>query len=531
MAARFPQSGSSVAYKIKDAYAGKILGIWWAASADSVHQLLDGDTATTIVTRASSSASFDSGEGLITGSESSEFQIEQAGGLGIAEGDSDFAIGCSYFGDCFSGVGSFHGIGTIPYPDTFSNGTRIRFNNYNVLWNISGGNGEGHGSTLSNNVPDWMTLFMRYDSDNATAKIMTWLNGTELSADRQNTAAPSGSANWGDTGRPLGFGATAATNATTYASFEAAFIGTGLSDAEMAAVSADPSSVIEVYVAPPPDIEVPVAAMVMADYAPTVAAATLLIPSSAMTMAALTPQVPDIPDGPIEIPVDATILSGLTPTIPPSIVITDFYASGSDLIIEYSTAGEGGTKTITLNYTKDSVGQTPVNDATVDGTLTISDPGAGVYAITTLEVEDSIGTYTDTSVTTVEIVGSGGEDEGTVTIEIPVSTTVLSAYDPSVPVAASTPIQVQTATLLVEAHQPSLEEAFSENVVVPVATMHMTVNNPSVLQLPVFIPTASMDVESLTPTMATATRRFHRVRIRADDGEIVKERDFLIYII
>lgn len=58
MATRFPQSGSSVAYRIKPAWASKIHAIFWAVAADKVQMLRSGDTASTVITRSAGGASY-----------------------------------------------------------------------------------------------------------------------------------------------------------------------------------------------------------------------------------------------------------------------------------------------------------------------------------------------------------------------------------------------------------------------------------------------------------------------------------------
>lgn len=69
MAARFPQSTTSVAYRIKPAWASKIHVLYWAADADKLHRLRSGDSATTILTRSASGCTFDATNGWFLSSE------------------------------------------------------------------------------------------------------------------------------------------------------------------------------------------------------------------------------------------------------------------------------------------------------------------------------------------------------------------------------------------------------------------------------------------------------------------------------
>ena len=89
MATRFPQSATSVAYRIKAAWADKIHAIWWAAGADSVHALRSGENATTVITRSASGATFDTENGVIVGDINSYFTDTESG---LSSCDSGLAL-------------------------------------------------------------------------------------------------------------------------------------------------------------------------------------------------------------------------------------------------------------------------------------------------------------------------------------------------------------------------------------------------------------------------------------------------------
>lgn len=249
MTARFPQSASSVAYRIAAAYASKIYGICWAASADSAHRLHTGDNATTIITRAASGASFDAANGRITGNSSTLFTDFVSGGIAGLRENSDFTLGAVYFGDQFNGVPDTMAIGTTAPPDSFNNGSKFLFSG-NVCYIGTTTISTGVGG-FSDNADKAIVFAYRNAQGDATAKQRLWANGAEVTAARTN-AAPSSTSLIGDTSRPLYFGGTCqhGSNPNTKLQFEMMFIGSGaLTDAEMAAITADPSVLIEAYVA------------------------------------------------------------------------------------------------------------------------------------------------------------------------------------------------------------------------------------------------------------------------------------------
>lgn len=251
MAARFPQSTTSVAYRIKPAWASKIHVLYWAADADKLHRLRSGDTATTIITRAASGATFNAAEGLIEGDNATTlFTDSKAGGYGSLTEQSNYTAGCGYYGDLFNGVTTVRGIASVEPPNTFQTGIDIKFGTYTVDWQTAGGFGNNNGGAASDDVAGRMVLAMRHDQSDATAKIRAWYNGAELTGNRAN-GTPSGSDLIGDTGRPLYIGGTWTGTGNAAAHFEFAFLAGALSDADMATITSDPASVIEVAGSPP----------------------------------------------------------------------------------------------------------------------------------------------------------------------------------------------------------------------------------------------------------------------------------------
>lgn len=254
MAARFPQSGSSVAYRIKPAWASKILVCYWAASANSVHRLRSSDTATTVLTRSTSGATFNATEGRIEGNSTVYFTDSIAGGYGGLQENSDFVFGASYYGDIFNGITPKLGvIGSLQAPDTFSDGFGLNIESFNWTAYIGGSGAMNNISSgsMGDDVAGWMVLAARTLQSDATAKQRVWANGAEVAGARANLTSSS-TAKLGDTGRPLYFGGTKNGTGNTKAAGEFWFLGVGLSDADMVSITTDPSQVIEVYTPPSP---------------------------------------------------------------------------------------------------------------------------------------------------------------------------------------------------------------------------------------------------------------------------------------
>lgn len=244
MAARFPQSATSVAWRIKPAYASKILSLYWAASANSVHRLRSGDTASTVLTRATSGATFDATNGRITGTSTVPFTDSVAGGIGGLRENSDFTLGAVYYGDLFNSVAETYAISSVPGPDGGVAGAKLEFYSNFPYFNVQGG-AFTSATGFSNDVDKAIILAMRTLQSDGTAKQRGWVGGTENTSFRANTT-PTSTALIGDTSRPIYFGNTVASSGNSYAAFEAVFIGTGaLTDAEMAAITADPSILVE----------------------------------------------------------------------------------------------------------------------------------------------------------------------------------------------------------------------------------------------------------------------------------------------
>lgn len=243
MAARFPQSGSSVGYQIKAAYASKISFIAWAASADSVHYLRPGDTSTTILTRATSSAGFNAAEGLITGNNNTQFEYQVSGGLGSES--SDLTYIASYYGDLYNGVADMWAIGAANPPDNFANRMSMKvYTSYNWTFVAPGIGGSNNSVGGSDNVAGWMVLGWRHAPSDPIARYRGWGNGAEITS-LQITSTPPSPITIGDSSNPLRFGGTAVGTGDTAAQGECWIVGLDLSDADMDAITADPSIIIE----------------------------------------------------------------------------------------------------------------------------------------------------------------------------------------------------------------------------------------------------------------------------------------------
>lgn len=249
MAARFPQSAAPIAYRIASAWASKILAVYWPASADSVHRLYPGDNTTVLVTRAASGAGFNVSEGRITGNVRGAggvyFSDSKSGGFGATEADALTYI-ASYHGDLFAGVGDPWVFGCATPMDTFNNVMSCKGNNYTldlVRPNAS------VGSLASNmgagdDVPGWMTFGLRHAPADPVARYRTWANGAELAGIR-NTGAPPSSVTVGAPATPFRFGGTATAAGNTRMEGECWIVGAALTDSDMAAITANPSILIE----------------------------------------------------------------------------------------------------------------------------------------------------------------------------------------------------------------------------------------------------------------------------------------------
>jgi hypothetical protein len=246
MAARFPQSGSPVAYRIKSAWSSKIKAIFWAVAADKVHMLRSGDTASTVITRSAGGAGYDATNGRITGNTTTYFQYEQSGGFGGLKENDNFCFGVSCYGDLWAGgISEIRPITSALPSDSFANGFKAVFTGGSA-WNLAGGSGNTYGGAFANNVDDWMTVCIRHDQADATATFRGWLNGSELVALQTAVSKPSKTDVIAATGRPLYFGASVTGNSPSHVDFEACWIAGVLTDAEMATITSDPSSIIEV---------------------------------------------------------------------------------------------------------------------------------------------------------------------------------------------------------------------------------------------------------------------------------------------
>ena len=244
MAARLPQSSTSVAYRIKPAYASKVLAVFWPAGADSIHRLRSADTSSTIVTRAASGATFDATTGFIRGNSTTYFTDSLAGGyVGSTEQDN-YTLGVSYFGDLFNAIANTVGISTGTPPDQFDNAAKLRFNAYTPEAAVAGRPPTGVGSSASD-VDKFIGFALRNNQADATAKQRFWFNGAENTSIR-GAIVPTATAVLGGTSNPLYLGGTAVGTGNTYIAFELVWIGTGaMTDADLVAITADPSIMIE----------------------------------------------------------------------------------------------------------------------------------------------------------------------------------------------------------------------------------------------------------------------------------------------
>lgn len=245
MAARFPQSSTSVAYRIKTTYSSKVLAIYWAATADSVHRLYSADTASTILTRSTSGAGFNATDGRITGNYGTAvFSDSKTGGLGTTE-DGSLTYIASYYGDLFNGASNTWFMGCNTPMDVFNDKQSMRVDsNYNVNFVRSGGAIGTNAAGGSDDVAAYLCVGLRHVAADPTARYRAWANGAELTGVR-TTSSPSSTAIVGDASNALRFGGTALGTGNTKLEGECWIVATNLSDAEMDAITADPSIVIE----------------------------------------------------------------------------------------------------------------------------------------------------------------------------------------------------------------------------------------------------------------------------------------------
>lgn len=250
MAARFPQSGTSVAYQIKAAWASKIHVLYWAADADKLHRLRSGDTSTTILTRSASGCTFDSTNGVIAGNNSTRFTDSIAGGYGALQENSNFTWGASWWGDMFNGgMSGSVGISSAA-ATTFGTSFLARTAADSIGWATEDGPEVTSPATpFTDNVVGYMTLAVRHDQADATNDLRAWGSGSEFTAKRTNVN-PVDTSLLGDTARPLYIGDSKTGTGNTKAHFEFAFLAGVLSDADMATITSDPASVIEVASSP-----------------------------------------------------------------------------------------------------------------------------------------------------------------------------------------------------------------------------------------------------------------------------------------
>ena len=251
MAARFPQSTTSVAYQIKAAWASKIKVLYWAADADKLHRLRSGDSATTILTRSASGCTFDATNGVIAGNNSTRFSDSIAGGYGALQENSNFTAVASWWGDVFnSGSSGRIGISSAAATTKGSSFLVGSVVSYSLGWFDQAQNGDNSPATpFSNDVVDWMTLAARFDAADAIIRIRAWGNGSEFDTKRAGGTI-SNTSLLGDTSRPLYIGDSWTGTGNSKMHFEFAALCGVLSDADMATITSDPASVIEVASSP-----------------------------------------------------------------------------------------------------------------------------------------------------------------------------------------------------------------------------------------------------------------------------------------
>lgn len=251
MAARFPQSGSAVAYQIKAAWSSKIKVLYWAAGADSLHRLRSGDTVTTILTRSASGCTFDSTNGVIAGTNDTTYFTDSiAGGYGTFQEGSNFTFGGGFYGDLFNGGGGCTMLASLAPPDTFDNGFKLRQSGTSLAFKVQNGSSNQFAGEVGNDVAAIQTVAIRHDKSDATAHIRPWIDGAEATGRRVATSGATSTNLLGDTARPLYLGGSFTGTGNTKLHFEFAFLAASLSDADMATITSDPASIIEVASSP-----------------------------------------------------------------------------------------------------------------------------------------------------------------------------------------------------------------------------------------------------------------------------------------
>lgn len=252
MAARFPQSTTSVAYQIKAAWASKIKVLYWAADADKLHRLRSGDSATTILTRSASGCTFDATNGVIAGNNSTRFSDSIAGGYGALQENSNFTFGGCWYGDFFNGgITSSTVLISSSSAQPPSGSFALRGNGYEPKWEMHSTDGNNAPSVpCSDNVVGYMTIAVRHDQEDATADLRAWCNGAELDTKRNVSVTVTSTNLLGDTSRPLYIGDSKTGTGNTKAHFEFAFLAGVLTDADMATITSDPASIIEAVADP-----------------------------------------------------------------------------------------------------------------------------------------------------------------------------------------------------------------------------------------------------------------------------------------
>lgn len=245
MAARFPQSGSPLAWRIKPAWAGKVYAIWWVAGADSLHRLLPSDTATTIITRSASGATYNSSEGRLEGTSTEYFTDAISGGFGGLTEQDNFVFGAAMACSTFNGVGSTRAIiSSWTPPDSSSAGFKLYGENYEIGAKLSGGSGTAIPG-MPGSVRAFRTIAVRHDQSDAAAKRRVWVDGSEQTGWQANPSKPSSTSKIGDSGRPVYLGGSYTGTGDASIWPECFYLCASLSDADMATLTANPASVIE----------------------------------------------------------------------------------------------------------------------------------------------------------------------------------------------------------------------------------------------------------------------------------------------
>lgn len=247
MAARFPQGTGNLAYRIKPAWASKIHVLYWAVEADKLQRLRSGDTVTSQVTRSASGCTFDATNGVIAGNNSTRFTDSIAGGYGALQENSNFTAVASWWGDVFnSGSSGRIGISSAAATTKGSSFLVGSVVSYALGWFDQAQNGDNSPATpFSNDVVDWMTLAARFDSADAIMRIRAWANGSEFDTKRA-VGTISNTSLLGDTARPLYLGDSWTGTGNSKMHFEFAALCGVLSDDDMATITSDPASIIEV---------------------------------------------------------------------------------------------------------------------------------------------------------------------------------------------------------------------------------------------------------------------------------------------